>query len=223
MNLLERTRAILIDWDDNAVETHLEIFGIYQSFAKRAGLRVPLHEDIKKLWGHPLRGMLNGLWPDKDIDFLEQGFIASVPADHAVKPFPGVEQTLEQLAKNYVIGVVSSTAKKGLERTMKKFPRLAAISYVHFQTGEDCSYHKPDPRVFDEALVKLAVLGINRDETIYVGDAINDLEAAKSVGLLFVATLTGFTPREEFLHAGLDPNLILENLTQLPAKLTQNQ
>ena len=56
-------------------------------------------------------------------------------------------------------------------------------------TADEVRRPKPDP----EGLIRATTLmGANRDQTIYVGDAVRDIEAAKRAGIRSAAALWGF-------------------------------
>lgn len=208
-------RAILHDWDDTVVVTHESIFKLYRNFAVLGNLPAPEPANLRRLWGNPVLKILAGLWPQKDADQLLLEFEASVPSDHAVEPFSWLNETIDRLADHYFLGVISSTPRRSVEQTRAKYD-LSLARYVHFQTADDSVHHKPDPRVFDEVMIKLTGREIFERDVVYVGDSLGDLRAAWARGILFVAVTTGFTTRGEFTNAGLKEELILENFGQLP-------
>ena len=66
--------------------------------------------------------------------------------------------------------------------------------FFYIQTSEDTTVHKPDPHVFDPILHILEKgNNIPREETVYIGDAINDYYAAKKAGMQFY----GFAQNKE--------------------------
>ena len=219
MTSLEEISAVLLDLDDNIRPVSARVFPLYQDFARVKGLSIPSDKDIQTLWGNPLAKMLSGLWPNND--GLEKEWINFVPGDfNDIEAFPGVIEALDVLGEKYPLGVISSTPKRGVVGFAKRNPNLKIDDrFFHFQTGEDCVYHKPDGRVFDAVLNKLGMMGITPGEVLYVGDHLVDAIAAQSRGLLFIATLTGFTKRDEFYGLDINDEMILSNLAQLPNRL----
>lgn len=216
---LREIKVIFHDWDDTAVKTWKSIFVLYQNFALLSNLRVPELAELKRLWGNPVIKILAGLWPQEDSKDLESRFVAAVPPDHAVEPFPWLEATIEQLAAaNFILGVISSTPRGSVERTQAKYGLNLAL-YDHFQTGDDCVFHKPNPRVFDQAMAKIAAREIPENKVLYLGDSLGDFKAALARKITFVGVTTGFTSRQDFLSAGLEQDLILDNFGQLPGRL----
>ena len=75
-------------------------------------------------------------------------------------------------------------------------------------------FQKPDPRAFD--VLKPHLGEFNREEVLYVGDHLGDMQAAHGAGLKFVAVLTGYFTRKEFLAQGLGGENIIEDVSKLP-------
>lgn len=210
-------KAILHDWDDTIVLTYQSVFPLFHRFAKRHKLPIVTDDDIRSHWGLPVPRILSGLWPDQNIDYLLQTFNASVPKDFTTPPVNGVAKTYEKLGNaGIMLGIISSTPKEAINRLLKLHPFLISPWHVYVQAAEDHPVHKPDPSVFDPAFQKLAGLNIHEEDTLYVGDGLNDLKAAKNRGLQFIAVTTGFSTKEDFISLGLSPDQILDNFTQLP-------
>lgn len=60
--------------------------------------------------------------------------------------------------------------------------------------------------------------GLDREETMLVGDMEHDMDTARHAGFMAVATLTGYNFHEQLYSAG--PDLIVENLSHLQIILT---
>ncbi len=73
---------------------------------------------------------------------------------------------------------------------------------MHIQTCEDTDIHKPDPKVFEPTLSKLAEKKVMVEETMYVGDSIQDYFAARGRGLHFVGIADRSTPKKVFHDEG---------------------
>jgi phosphoglycolate phosphatase len=73
--------------------------------------------------------------------------------------------------------------------------------------GEDVKNHKPAPEGLFIAVEKL---GLNKSETLYIGDSLVDAQAAKNAGIRFCAVLSGTTTADEFKKVKVEH--IVENL-----------
>ncbi len=106
--------------------------------------------------------------------------------DHMVKAFPYAKETLRTLhKKGYKIGVVSS---KKTDLLTHGLDICGLLPYIDLVIGADeVKNHKPAP---DGIL--LAKEKLNGNNVLYVGDALNDIEAAKnanvkSCGVLYIS------------------------------------
>jgi phosphoglycolate phosphatase len=121
--------------------------------------------------------------------------------------FPGVIEVLEYFG-----------AKRKLIVTNKRYRFTRAIAealgidrYFEEIIGSDnTAYSKPDPRLLEDIMTRYGVKGEN---TVVVGDGINDIKMAKQAGALVCAFLNGLGSRDELLS--LSPDLTCENLLEL--------
>ena len=115
---------------------------------------------------------------------------------------PGAVETVRWL----IDGGISVSIVTASGRTIVMNDLVAVGIPLHrltmLQTAEDTDAHKPDPRVFDPVLKKLAELGIARDKTIYIGDALMDYAAAHDAGMDFCGLTFGLTDAAAFTGAG---------------------
>jgi pyrophosphatase PpaX len=114
--------------------------------------------------------------------------------DDRVAAFPGVRDTLEELAKaNCRLGVVTSknhaTARRGL--------KVAGIdSFFSVLVGaDDVEHHKPHPM---PVLKALDALGAKAGGTLFVGDSPYDVEAGTRAKVTTAAALWGPFGRDAF-------------------------
>jgi phosphoglycolate phosphatase-like HAD superfamily hydrolase len=61
-------------------------------------------------------------------------------------------------------------------------------------------------------------MGLRPAETVYVGDAAEDLQMARSAGVRAAIAVLGPFPTEKRLRAA-KPDLLLESITELPTAL----
>ena len=103
------------------------------------------------------------------------------------KPFSGIEDVIKTLKKNkYTLGIV--TSKDRIEYR-DEFENYEISKYFDgFICTDDTFYHKPNG---EPLLAIIKKLNINLSETIYIGDAVYDMECAQNAGVDFGIALWG--------------------------------
>lgn len=124
-----------------------------------------------------------------------------------VNPFPyeGIRETLEKMKEQgHIMALVSSHPQEALEREAK------AYDVDHF-------FAKIVGSAMDKAIVISELhkeFGIALERTIYIGDTVQDMRAAKRARVRSVAVYTGYHTREVLLQER--PDLLLEHVGLLP-------
>lgn len=221
---MTKPKALIFDWDDTIVATFKAVLDLHHQFLRTKGSKKNIENKLKQLWGNPLTKVLAGLHPESEIKELEKEYYNFLDqADFVVKPFDFTQDTLVTLKRqDYLMGVVSSSPRIGLEKTVRRHMSLPMDTFLAIHTGDDDDFHKPDPRVFNKIFNKMSELGISEKDAVYIGDSLRDFQAAKERGIEFVAVLTGFTTRDDFLKAEIRQERILKSLQDLP-KLLEDQ
>ncbi|MGA2330696.1 MAG: HAD-IA family hydrolase [Syntrophales bacterium] len=95
--------------------------------------------------------------------------------------------------------------------TLKMTDALGISRYFEEIIGADSTaYIKPDPRLFIPLLERVHAV---YNDTVVVGDGVNDIMLAKNAGVLSCALLNGLTRRDILL--ALDPDYACEGLREL--------
>jgi phosphoglycolate phosphatase-like HAD superfamily hydrolase len=208
-------RATLFDLDDTLVKTAKVKWAHHKAVAAHYGIELT-DETLARYWGMPFDHMIGHLYNHVDtVDNMRA-------ANRALDPqFPKEihDDTSEVLGKlalhGIVAGVVTSTNTEFALADLRRL-QVPDEAFLFVQGAEATPYHKPDGRVFDPALARLAEVGIRRSEVLYVGDALMDHEAAVHAGIRFVGVATGFVSIEQFQAAGAPA---IARLGQLPAHI----
>lgn len=101
----------------------------------------------------------------------------------------GVKETLQDLHKRYLLGVVSSRLHMGIGSLLDHFG-LGALFPVRVGF-EDTTKHKPHP---GPLLFGAQKLGVKPYEVSYIGDSVTDVEAARAAGMKMVHYATASIP-----------------------------
>ncbi len=127
--------------------------------------------------------------------------------DENVKLFPGAKDTIKLLHKRgYKIGIVSSKKKDLVEHTVDLF-NLG--DYIDLIIGQgDFKNPKPDP----ESLL-IAVSKLESKNTLYVGDTLGDMKAAKSANIKACGVLYSASIEDLLLE---QPDYVIKNMAELP-------
>jgi phosphoglycolate phosphatase-like HAD superfamily hydrolase len=206
-------RATLFDLDDTLVKTAKVKWAHHKAVAAHYGIELT-DETLARYWGMPFDQMIGHLYNHADtVDHMRA-------ANRALEPqFPkdihdDTMKVLGMLAlQGIVAGVVTSTITEFALADLRRL-HVPDEAFLFVQGAEATPYHKPDGRVFHPALARLAELGIQRSEVLYVGDALMDHEAAVHAGIRFVGVATGFVSIEQFQDAGASA---IARLGELPA------
>jgi phosphoglycolate phosphatase len=95
--------------------------------------------------------------------------------------------------------------------TLKMTDALGISKYFEEIIGADSTaYKKPDPRLFIPLLERVHAV---YNDTVVIGDGVNDIMLAKNTGVLSCALLNGLTHRD--ILFALDPDFACEGLREL--------
>lgn len=126
-----------------------------------------------------------------------------------IKVFPSTVPVLKRLKGSYKLGVVTSSSKSVSAKLLEDF---GILGYFDVVIGGEETRPKPAP---DPILKACELLGVSPTETMYVGDTIPDMEAAKAAGCDVVMLTTSFTREELGQIDGMDGVLIIDDLEEL--------
>ncbi|QWF82150.1 HAD family hydrolase [Amycolatopsis sp. CA-230715] len=196
--LVEGCRAVVFDLDDTLLATR-EVKWAHHKAVAAQFYDIELTDDELRLhWGKPFDEMITLLYRGSAPLAEMRAANHALDADYRKTALPGAVATVAALLdRGYRIGVVTSanTGPALSELEANGFP-VRRLLFVH---GADAtSAHKPDPAVFEHGMELLAPLDIDERATIYVGDALMDLLAARGAGMGFVGVTTGLVTGTEF-------------------------
>ncbi len=174
---------------DEELKTHLgeDMVQVFVGYASKAG-RV---EDAPKLTAEFHRIV------------SESGF------NSGIRLFDGASEVLAELKKRgFLLALASGTHNHFL----KQFADALKITgYFNVILGsEDVKNCKPDPEIVQKAA---ELLGVKPEEALYVGDAKNDVMAAKAANVACAIVLTGALSKEA--AEALSPDYILKDLGEI--------
>lgn len=117
---------------------------------------------------------------------------------------------LKELHKKYKIGIIANQALG----TVKRLEKYGLMEYIDLCcSSAEKGVAKPDLQFFELALGEAA---ISADYACMVGDRLdNDILPAKKIGMKTIRILQGFGAYQEPLSDEYEPDLTINNLTEL--------
>lgn len=210
--LLVKYKAIIFDCDDTIIATAKTRWAILIRTAASFG-HVLDEATIRAAWGSPFNELIRTIVPT--IDF--EDFVAAYRSElRALQPEPtrGAKELLAYLSGRGVQMQIITSSSRDL--IVQELEQLELLKYFSNISGyEQTQYHKPDPRVLHSMIDRLESEGYQRDDILYIGDAVRDFEASAGNGIGFIAVLSGLDTKEGFLSAGLTPERIVDSLQDL--------
>jgi phosphoglycolate phosphatase len=217
MKKFRRYRALIFDYDDTLVNT----FKVRSKAIQDCG-RIYYNKKISNMlirtfWGMPFQKFLPEIMETKEPYEQVAANYFKVAADYPLKLFPGVKETLEQLAREYLLGIVSSSNREIMDFDLDKLG-LETELFFDIQTSDETRFHKPDERVFKPLLKKLNAIFIHPKEVLFIGDSFYDMRAAQSAGLDFLGVATGMVTYDQFYKSFAN---VIKQLSDLPGFLAK--
>jgi HAD superfamily hydrolase (TIGR01509 family) len=190
-------RLVVLDVDGTLMDTNYLHTEAWARAFEEAGHRVPrywLHKQVGKGAGLLIKEFVDDEEKVEKIQGLHSEIYAELQAyGH---PLPGAKELISSLKeRGYEVWFVTSAKDEELEHHMQELEAEDTIDGVVNSSAVENS--KPAPDIFEETLRRA---GATADETVAVGDAIWDVEAARVAGVRTVAVLTGGAYHKEALE-----------------------
>ena len=126
------------------------------------------------------------------------GRIFKVNCTYHVKPYPGVEQMLQELKERGIkLAVLSNKPHVQTQDVVKTFFGANLFDWVQGQ--KEGVPRKPDP----EAAYFIAnQLGVSSEECVYIGDSDVDMQTGNAAGMKTVGVTWGFRSKDVLVEHG---------------------
>lgn len=215
--------VIAFDLDGTLIDTAPDLINTLNIVFAQEGLPPLPYEQARTLIGGGARAMIaRGLTvenrepPSTQVDKLFANFIEYYSAHIAdrSRPFPGLEDALDQLAaKNFRLAICTNKLE-GL--SVKLIDALGLTQRFSVICGQDTfGVQKPDPAML---LKTIAAAGGKASGAIMVGDSETDILTARAAGVPIIAVDFGYTPRPV---AEFHPDRVISRFNDLPAAIAQ--
>ena len=212
-------RGVLFDVDGTLVDTtYLHTVCWWQALRK-FGRDVPMAEAHRAV-GMGSDVLLEHLLGDEDFD--EDGIVDAHDEFYRawwdqLRAFPGAADLLRECAKSGLTVVLASSAQDEELQNLRRV--LDADDVVTAATSSaDADQSKPAPDILEAALDQS---GLKAEHTVFVGDAVWDVEAAGKLGIPCIGLTCGGTSAAELADRGAvatyeDPADLLAHLSDSP-------
>ena len=190
-------KIVVLDVDGTLMDTNYLHTEAWARAFEEVGHRVPrawLHEQIGK--GSEL--LIREFVEDEETVGKIKGLHGEIYGElqRYGHPLPGAKELIPHLKeRGYAVWFVTSAEDEELEHHMTELEAEDNIAGIVNSSAVDNS--KPAPDIFELALERA---GASPDETVAVGDAIWDIEAADGANIRTVAVLTGGAFSEQELR-----------------------
>lgn len=217
-------KLLIFDFDGVLVisnDAHVEVC---QRALRKAGIdREIKYDKIAYHFGKPYRDVLKVVMGnDYTLEKLEIAYKEQRKLLYSnwflenTQKIDGVREFLLNLKKKGIkLAIASGNERAFLDKALR-FLSLKGI-FDLILSAEDVSKSKPDPEMVYTAMRKF---GVKPEETLFIGDARNDILAAKKAKVRSAVVLTGILDSEGAKE--LDPDFILQNVFGVESLVTQN-
>jgi pyrophosphatase PpaX len=204
----QQLEGVLFDWDGTLIDSYHADTSAYLAMFKEMGIGWGLEELEKNYspnWYQVYRAakLPRTLWNDADRSWRAHY------AKHRPKLISGVRRVLSRLGGKHSLGLVTSGDRDRVLRQLHQF-RLTRLFSARVCSG-DTLRKKPHPEPLKLALRQMK---LEPESCVYVGDSAQDVEMARSAGVLAIGVLGPF-PTERRLRAAR-PEFLIRSLKELP-------
>lgn len=200
--------GVLFDWDGTLIDSYHADTSAYLAMFKEMGISWGLEELEKNYspnWYQVYRAakLPRKLWNDADRAWRAHY------AKHRPRLIPGARRVLKRIGGRHNLGLVTSGDRDRVLRQLREF-RLTRVFSARVCSG-DTLRKKPHPEPLRLALRQME---LEPASCVYVGDSPQDVEMARSAGVLAIGVLGPF-PTERRLRAAR-PEFLIRSLGELP-------
>jgi phosphoglycolate phosphatase len=196
--MIKRYRLLVFDWDGTLMDSTRIIVASLQAACRDLGLAEPLDEQANHVIGLGLTDAMTYILPDLAPSeyprIAERYGIHFRAKDCDSSLFPGAGDALRALKdQGYLLAVATGKSRRGLDLALARTGLAAYFDAT--RCGEE-SGHKPGPGMISDLI---RILGVERAETLMIGDTIHDLQMAINAGVDGVAVGYGAHSRDKLM------------------------
>ena len=191
-------KLVIVDFDDTLCLTEDATYLMESRIGIEMGMPLMDREIHKETFGKPIEEIISIRIPGIDVsefmrrleiaipEYIDKGILDNV-SDKNLKTLLNIK------SKGKIIGMLTGRNLFELKHLIAKENPLSDIFSLS-QYKDNSKYQKPDPRVFD---IFFSTFNVKPQETIYIGDSINDGVASNGAGIHFLASLESKNRNED--------------------------
>lgn len=207
-------QGVLFDWDGTLLNSHKADTAAYLAMFRTMGIPwgiAELEQHYSPNWYRVYRAakLPRHKWDAADQVWREHYAL------HKPKLIAGARRVLARLGARHHLGLVTSGDRDRVHRQLKEFELWDTFA-ARVCSG-DTEEKKPHPAPLQLALRRMKLAPA---DTVYVGDAPEDLQMARRAGVRAAIGILGAFPTEKRLRAA-KPDALLESIQELPKALEQ--
>ena len=194
-------KAVIFDLDGTLINTNDLIIETFYHVIKECLGRLPAIDELNHVYGKTLDEQMEFFSVERSQELVEAyRSYYRTHMDEQTYLFEGVVNLLEELeAKGIKMATVTNKGSRGVHHAYVKFDigKYFAVSIA----ADDVLKGKPDPEGIFAALNKL---GVEPGEALFVGDSLNDINAAKGADVKSVLVGWTFFSEDHYTEFGAD-------------------
>jgi len=207
---IDNIKNLIFDLDGTLIDSSKGVVKATNYALNRINEPIRSDEEITEFIGYPLEEMFLS-FSDKSYrefrEFFQEKAKEAVVAE--TEPLDGVEQVLRQLLdRGYRMAIGTTKISIHIEKILAKF-RWEDI-FVAYIGSDNVSRVKPDPEIFIKAL---NLLNSNKENTLVIGDTVNDIYAARGASLPSIGIRSPYNSRDKLETS--NPDIIIDNINEL--------
>jgi phosphoglycolate phosphatase len=213
--MMKTIHQIIFDFDYTLADSSEGVIASVNYALKESGHDAADPEAVRQMIGHSLEDTFGCFIDPAQTDIIQRCkrmFMEYADTGVMLQKtilLEGTEPTIKALYENlFTLGIVSTKRRSTIEETLIQFE---LDDYFDVIIGyEDVINLKPNP----EGLLKAIELTAGmKEDTVYVGDSLVDVETAKRAGVFMIGVTTGKTGKQELISAGAD--LVVPDISAL--------
>ncbi|MBI2671761.1 HAD-IA family hydrolase [Candidatus Woesearchaeota archaeon] len=194
-------KFILFDFDGTIANTVDAGIPLYNELARKYGfIEIKRKEEIRS---HSLKEFvkIHKISRTRFIFYFRELLKNLNDEMDKVKPYEGMLEVVRELKKHYKLAILSTNSKENINKFLK-----AHKMDIYFEFIENYSLLLGKSKKINKIMRKR---NLEKDELLYIGDEIRDINATKKAGVDIIAVTWGFHKKEILQEK--NPKFIAEN------------